>query len=352
MNAMAGDATMHARAGATQPIAELHGLHADSLPIDELLAGGEPVVLRGIARDWDLVKAGEQSMQSAMDYLRRHDNGQPVTYSWGAPEIRGRPFYNDDFTQLNFDVRRGVLSQVLDEIASHANDATPPTWYVASLLIDTRLPGFRAKNDIGLARQGIDAPPSIWIGNRVTASCHYDAMNNIAVCAVGRRRFTLFPPEQIHNLYPGPLEPTPGGQQVSVVDFDAPDFARYPRFRDALAAARTAVLEPGDAIFMPSLWWHHVQALEAFNVLVNTWWSSVPAHVPTPMHALYHAIWALRDRPEREKQAWREVFDYYVFGDPEQAGAHLPAQARGALAPVDDVLARQLRAMLLAKLNR
>lgn len=343
---------METRAGVAGRIRELHDLRADALPIDELLAQGEPVVLRGVARDWELVREGQRSMQAAMDCLRRHENGQPVTYSWGAPEIRGRPFYNDDFTQLNFEVRRGGLSQVLDEIASHAGDALPPTYYVASLLIDTRLPGLRAANDLALQAQGIDAPPSIWIGNRVTASCHYDAMNNIAVCAVGRRRFTLFPPEQIHNLYPGPLDPTPGGQQVSVVDFDAPDFARYPRFRDALDAGRSAVLEPGDAIFMPSLWWHHVQALEAFNVLVNTWWSSAAAHLPTPMHALYHAIWALRDRPDREKQAWREVFDHYVFGDPAKAAEHVPPQAQGALAPIDDMLARQLRAMLIAKLNR
>jgi len=343
---------METRAGVAGRIRELHDLRADALPIDELLAQGEPVVLRGVSRDWELVREGQRSMQAAMDCLRRHENGQPVTYSWGAPEIRGRPFYNDDFTQLNFEVRRGGLSQVLDEIASHAGDALPPTYYVASLLIDTRLPGLRAANDLALQAQGIDAPPSIWIGNRVTASCHYDAMNNIAVCAVGRRRFTLFPPEQIHNLYPGPLDPTPGGQQVSVVDFDAPDFARYPRFRDALDAGRSAVLEPGDAIFMPSLWWHHVQALEAFNVLVNTWWSSAAAHLPTPMHALYHAIWALRDRPDREKQAWREVFDHYVFGDPAKAAEHVPPQAQGALAPIDDMLARQLRAMLIAKLNR
>ena len=352
MSALAGDATMHARAGVARRIRERNDLHAGALPIDELLAQGEPVVLRGIAREWELVNEGARSMQAAMDCLRRHDNGQPVTYSWGAPAIRGRPFYNDDFTQLNFEVRRGVLSQVLDEIASHAGDAAPPTYYVASLLIDTRLPTFRAHNDLGLAAQGIDAPPSIWIGNRVTASCHYDAMNNIAVCATGRRRFTLFPPEQIHNLYPGPLDPTPGGQQVSVVDFDAPDFARYPRFRDALDAGQSAALEPGDAIFIPSLWWHHVQALEAFNVLVNTWWSSVPAYLPTPMHALYHAIWALRDRPEREKQAWREVFEHYVFGPSERAGEHLPPQAQGALAPMDDMLARQMRAMLISKLNR
>ena len=352
MNAHADDATIDAGVGVAGRLHELHGLKADALPIDELLARGEPVVLRGIARDWELVTEGMRSMHAAMDCLRRHDNGQPVTYSWGGQDVRGRPFYNDDLTGLNFEVRRSGLSQVLDEITAHADDASPPMYYVASLLIDTRLPGLRAGNDLALAAQGIEASPSIWIGNRVTASCHYDAMNNIAVCAVGRRRFTLFPPEQIHNLYPGPLDPTPGGQAVSLVDFDKPDFTRFPRFRDALAAGYSAVLEPGDAVFIPSLWWHHVQALEAFNVLVNYWWSSVPAYVPTPMHALYHAIWALRDRPAREKQAWREVFEHYVFGPPETAREQLPPQAQGALGPIDETLARQLRAMLIAKLNR
>jgi hypothetical protein len=324
----------------------------DALPLLELLGSGQPAVLRGVARDWGLVQAGLRSMPDAMDYLRSHYNGQPVTYSSGSPAVAGRPFYNHDFTALNCEVRRSLLGDVLDEIAAHAPDTKPPTYYVASLLVDSRLPRFREENDLDLATHGVDAPPSIWIGNRVTASCHYDALNNIACCAVGRRRFTVFPPEQIDNLYPGPLEPTPGGQVVSVVDFDAPDFERYPRFREALASAQTAVLEPGDAVFIPSLWWHHVQGLEAFNVLVNYWWSSVPAYIPTPMHALYHALWTIRDRPERERQAWRAIFDYYVFGDPERAGEHLPEAARNVLGPIDETMARQLRAMLIGKLNR
>jgi len=330
----------------------IEGCKPDALPLQELLDSGQPAVLRGLVRDWGLVQAGLRSMQDAMDYLRSHYNGQPVTYSYGSPGVAGRPFYNDDFTALNCEVRRSALGDVLEEIAEHAPDAKPPTYYVASLLVDSRLPRFREENDLDLATHGVDAPPSIWIGNRVIASCHYDALNNIACCAVGRRRFTVFPPEQIDNLYPGPLEPTPGGQVVSVVDFGAPDFARYPRFRAALASAQTAVLEPGDAVFIPSLWWHHVQGLEAFNVLVNYWWNSVPAYIPTPMHALYHALWTIRDRPERERQAWRAIFDYYVFGDPQRAGEHLPEAARNVLGPFDEARARQLRAMLIGKLNR
>jgi hypothetical protein len=241
---------------------------------------------------------------------------------------------------------------VLEQIVAHADDARPPTFYIGSALIDSYLPGLRSDNDLPFAEQGFDTQPSIWIGNRTIATCHYDAPNNLACCAVGRRRFTLFPPEQIFNLYPGPLEPTPGGQAISLVDFAAPDYVRHPRFKEALATAQVAELDPGDAIFIPSMWWHHIEGLSAFNTLINYWWSTAPRFMPSPMSALMHALWTLRDRPEREKQAWKNVFDYYVFGPAERAGKHIPEAARGALSPMDDTLARQIRAMLINLLNR
>ncbi len=324
----------------------------DDLPLDDLLASGQPVVFKGLVRDWPVVRAGQRSDQDAIEYLRSFYNGKPVQYSFGGPEIRGRPFYNTDFTQLNCIVKRDRLDEVLRQVSEHLNDDQPPTYYVASLLIDSCLPGFTAENDLALKDRGVESAPTIWIGTRTIASCHYDAPNNLACCAIGRRRFTLFPPEQIFNLYPGPLDPTPGGQAVSVVDFSNPDFDKYPRFREALAAGQSAELEPGDAIFVPSMWWHHVEGLSPFNTLVNYWWTPLPKFIPTPMNALYHSLWALRDRPEREKQAWRNVFEYYVFGPAERAAQHLPEQARGVLGPIDDTRSREIRAMLINKLNR
>ncbi len=330
----------------------MEGCRPGALPLAALLDDAQPTVLRGLVADWGLVEAGRGGALAAMEHLKTHYNGRPVQYSYGGPEVRGRPFYQPGYTALNCEVRRGGLDQVLDEIATHLETPEPPTYYVASQAVDASLPTLRAANDLDFAAQGIHAPPSIWIGNRVTASCHYDAPNNIACCAVGRRRFTVFPPDQIGNLYPGPLEPSPGGQAVSLVDFSDPDLVRFPRFAQALDTARSAVLEPGDAIFIPSMWWHHVEGLTPFNVLVNYWWASVPGWMPTPMHALHHALWALRDRPDSEKQAWREVFDYYVFGPAERAGAHLPEAARGLLGPMDETRARQVRAALIARLNR
>ena len=330
----------------------VEGCHPDDLPIAELLSASEPVVLAGLVRDWELVRAGQRSDRDAMDYLRSFYNGRPITFSYGEPDIGGRPFYTEDFAALNCVVRRAGLDGLLAEITEHLDDTVPPTYYAASLLIDTCLPGFRKDNDLAFSPHGVEAPPTIWIGNRTTASCHYDAPYNIACCAVGRRRFTLFPPEQIFNLYPGPLEPTPGGQAVSMVDFNKPDFERFPRFREAIEAGMSADLEPGDAIFVPSMWWHHVEGLSRFNTLINYWWTVVPRFMPTPMNTLYQAIWSLRDRPEREKQAWKQVFEYYVFGSPTRAGEHIPPAARGVLGDMSDDMARHIRAMLINNLNR
>jgi hypothetical protein len=333
-------------------VRSIEGCRPDALPLHDLLSEGKPVVLKGLVRGWGLVEAGLRSIDDAMSYLRSFYNGKALSASYAAPQVAGRLFYNEDFTRLNFEARRTSLADVLEDIKAHLGETQPPTVYIGSTLIDSYLPGMRKDNDLDFAAFGVEAPPAIWIGNRTVASCHYDAPNNIACVAVGRRRFTIFPPSQVANLYPGPLELNPGGQAVSLVDFSKPDFDRYPRFRDAAAAGYSALLEPGDAIFVPSMWWHHVEGLSAFNTLVNYWWSTSPKHVPSPMSSLYHAIWSIRDRPPAEKEAWRQVFEYYVFGPSSRAGEHLPDQARGLLGPIDENRARQIRAMLLNSLNR
>jgi hypothetical protein len=330
----------------------MEGCNPASLPIDELLAGGVPVVLKGLVKNWGLTRAGIASDAAAMDYLSSFYNDKPLAASFGPPEIDGRLAYTDDLAALNFAARRVRLSEVFEQIQAHKNDPKPPTVYIGSTVVESCFPGFRQGNDLGFAAHGLDPAPSIWIGNHTVASAHYDAPNNLACVVVGRRRFTMFPPEQIFNLYPGPLEPTPGGQAISLVDLAKPDLEKYPRFREAANTAEFAEMEPGDAVFIPSMWWHHVEALSSFNTLVNYWWSSMPGYIPTPMHALYHAIWALRSRPESEKKAWRDVFEYYVFGSAEQASAHLPPSTHGILGPIDDDRSRGLRAMLLHKLNR
>jgi hypothetical protein len=334
---------------------EIDGVDPEHIPYAELLQSQQPTILKGVAKNWEVARRGAQSAASAIEYIASFDSGRPVVGYSGAAEIGGRFFYNADATGLNFEARRVPLTEFLARIEAHLNDNDPPSFYVGSTDIGLFLPGIAEQNRLTLSDPMFDRNPptvSIWMGNRTIATAHFDFSNNIACSLVGRRRFTLFPPEQVANLYPGPLHLTPGGQVVSMVDFGEPDFDRYPRFQDALAAAEIAELEPGDALFYPAMWWHHVEALEPFNVMINYWWNTSPAFIDTPMTTLLHAILSLRDRPAAEKQAWRALFEHYVFGDPACSAEHLPEQARGILAPLDETTARRLRAELLQRLNR
>jgi hypothetical protein len=333
----------------------LEGISADAIPYEKLMREERPTILKGVARDWPLTIKGLESPEAAMDYISGFYQGRPVVGYTCAPDLNGRYFYNDDISGLNFKRERVLLGDVLHLIRKELGHSGSPSYYIGSTDADLYFPGIRADNDLVLnaAMFEHNSPiVSLWIGNRTTATAHYDMSNNIACCIVGKRRFTLFPPEQIANLYPGPLEPTPGGQVVSMVDFQNPDFEQHPRFRDALEAAEVAELEPGDALFYPALWWHHVEALSDFNTLVNYWWNTSPGYIDTPQNTLLHGLLSLRDRPEQEKRAWKALFDYYVFGPAELPGAHLPEHAKGDLAPMDEARARRLRAKLLQRLNR
>jgi hypothetical protein len=332
-----------------EPIRELHGVTPSDLN-DELLACAAPVVLRGLAARWPAVQAGRSDADSANAYLRRFCGDATVIAMLGGPEIGGRIFYNEDLSGFNFASVHTRLDQVLMELARHSGNPRPPTIYVGSTTIETALPGFVEENPLDLGQR--DALASIWIGNQSCIPAHYDLPDNLACVTAGRRRFTLFPPDQLKNLYVGPLDFTPAGQPISLVDLHQPDLARFPRFSEAMRHAQTAELAPGDAIFIPSMWWHHVEALECFNVLVNYWWRQSPAYMDTPANALMLSLLSIRDLPPDQLRAWQEIFRHYVFQADEQTAAHIPEGARRALGPMDDNAARMLRAQLLKKINR
>jgi hypothetical protein len=332
-------------------IAEIAGCDPQSLP-QEVLRAGQPVVLRGLVERWPMAQAGRASAGEAVAYLQRfvRDAAPPAVVSVGPPEINGRFFYNHDLSDFNFRREHVPMGVVLSTLLKYTAQESPPAIYVASTTIDTWLPGFRDENDLAL---NVPEPlASIWIGNRTRIPAHQDLPDNLACVVAGRRRVTLFPPQQLANLYIGPLDFTPAGQAVSLVDFEAPDFDRFPRFADALEQAQVAELGPGDAVFIPSMWWHYMQALEGFNVLVNYWWRQAAAWMDTPMNTLMLAIMTLRDLPPHERGTWQDVFRHYVFSAGEGTNAHIPENARGVLGSLDEDQARALRARLLQRLNR
>ncbi|HEU4778772.1 MAG TPA: cupin-like domain-containing protein, partial [Steroidobacteraceae bacterium] len=216
-----------------------------------------------------------------------------------------------------------VFTRLLQSLDAPA----PQALYAGAIPIPTQLPGFARENVLDLLSPAIEA--KIWLGNRVTVATHFDMSYNVACVVAGRRRFTLIPPDQLENMYVGPLEFTLAGPPVSMVRLEAPDFERYPRFRTAMAAAQFADLEPGDALFIPYMWWHHVESRDRFNVLVNYWWDDAPAWQSSPFWALMHGIHAVRNLSPEHREIWRRQFEHFVFSGGEEALAHLTESQRG-----------------------
>ena len=332
-----------------QPLTEVSECDRLALP-DDVLRSSEPIVLRGLVADWPAVEHCNSSAKSAAGYVTGFWSGEPVTVYVADASSGGRFFYDDDFTGFNFRSGKARLDQVFEKMAAAADGEESEVIYVGSTAVDRWLPGFQAANELALPHE--DTLVSFWLGNRTRVSAHFDFPDNIACVVAGRRRFTLFPPEQVANLYVGPVDRTPSGQAISVVDAANPDLERFPKFADAMAASRSAELEPGDAIFIPSMWWHQVESFDDLNLLVNYWWCDSPRAMGSPMTALMHGMLALRDLPARQREAWRQLFNYYVFDADASVYEHIPESGRGCLAPLDDVGARRLRAELLNRLNR
>lgn len=315
---------------------------------DTILPGGEPVIMKGLMRDWPLVCTARRSTTEIINLLKSLDVGVPMDVIRGAPQIEGRFFYSEDLSGLNFDRKPERISDALDDLAHTLGQAGAQSVYIQSAPVHRHMPRLVDTHSIDLLPPAIE--PRIWIGNQLTVQTHFDLSANIAGVAAGRRRFTLFPPHQTPNLYVGPFELTLAGPPISMVRLEAADTERYPNFSKALEHAVTAELEPGDAIYIPYFWWHHVQSLAPFNVLVNYWWNDAPRDLASPFDALLHAIISLRDLPAEQKAAWQTMFQQYVFGDSDAAVAHLPETVRGALGPHTPDQRRKLKATLAQNL--
>jgi hypothetical protein len=147
-------------------------------------------------------------------------------------------------------------------------------------------------------------------------------MDNVACVAAGRRRFTLFPPDAIRDLYVGPIDHTLAGQPISLAVGSEPGDPRFPRFENARDRALVVELEPGDALYVPKLWWHQVEAVGDVNVLVNFWWDGFSAGPDQPYTAMLLSLLTIAERPPAERAAWRVVRSLRV--PPRRPPARIP----------------------------
>jgi jumonji domain-containing protein 7 len=125
---------------------------------------------------------------------------------------------------------------------------------------------------------------NFWMGTgRSVTSLHKDPYENLYSVITGAKIFTLLPPTTQPCLYERDYEhasyeaehlrlvPTQPTRRVPWIPVDPtrPDLTRFPRY--ALAQALTVRVEPGDLLYLPSMWFHHVQQ-EGRTVAVNWWY--------------------------------------------------------------------------------
>lgn len=294
----------------------------------ELQPMGKPFIIRNFAADWDIVATAKHSPANMLTYL--YEKGADPTSKILTTRIdttqKSRMFYNSDMSGMNFGVADLPLKNTFERMSKDTHQAD----YAAQCVsLAKYFPSINRaiKNDL------IDAEinPFIWFGNKVVVAPHFDENDNIAVVVAGKRRFTLFPPQQTKNLYIGPLDYNPAGQAISLVDILAPDLEMHPRYAEAYQHGLSAELAPGDAIYIPTPWWHHVQSLSNFNILINYWWNQHDFGTGKPMGAILHAIQAFKGLPAPQRDAFKALMDYYVFADPELAKAHIPLHVQGWL---------------------
>jgi len=315
----------------------------------EIAPAAQPVVLRDLVADWPLVCAARESREALAMLLKSFDGGRQPHVIEVPADADGRIFYLDDLSGFNFSRVPAGIGATIDRLLGLAESHAAPALFVESMSAKAYLPGFAGSHPMPLL--DAQAEPRVWIGNAVKVNTHFDLAYNIACVAGGRRRFTLFPPEQLANLYVAPLDFTPSGAPVSLVQFTKPDHARFPRYAEALRHARQAELGPGDALFIPYGWWHHVESLTPFNVLVNYWWNDAPNY-GAPHGALLHALLTIRDLPADQRGVWESMFQQLVFAAPERALAHLQPGQRGMLAAPSEERTRKIREMLAREFSR
>ena len=182
-------------------------------------------------------------------YLQEHALARRFSVWFGPPENNGKPGYLENM-QVNFVEQSLPFDEICAAIEEFEKADAQPMIYCGSIDISKYFDGLA--DNLALAMGGRDCRKGLWMGLRSNTPAHNDYADNMVCNVYGTRRITLFPPNQTANLYIGPLDNTPAGRAMTLVDLKNLIFDRHPNFAEAQTHAVCVDLAPGDA-------WHHVR---------------------------------------------------------------------------------------------
>uniref|UniRef100_A0A1B6C8Y2 Hypoxia-inducible factor 1-alpha inhibitor n=1 Tax=Clastoptera arizonana TaxID=38151 RepID=A0A1B6C8Y2_9HEMI len=252
----------------------------DDSKVDEFISANKPVVITGSdlvtsAQKWNLEYLEQQigSKNCSVLISKNHkfkyfDLHKLASHNLGdfKPPIKRVNMKISEFSKKLRDWKKGdprlYLQQILNNTMGQTitNDFRKFRWdWVKS---KAQSWGPLTHNLLLVAMEGNVTP------------CHYDEQQNLFAQIRGFKRCILFPPEQFECLYPHPVI-HPYDRQ-SQVDFDRPDYIRFPKFSEVKGLE--AVIGPGDVLYIPIYWWHQVESLMrgGYSVSINFWYKDGP----------------------------------------------------------------------------
>ncbi|RZF37054.1 hypothetical protein LSTR_LSTR012397 [Laodelphax striatellus] len=255
-------------------------LHVDDPRVKELIAAKRPVVITnsqlvGSALKWDLDYLQENMGSGKCTVIYSHNHkfkfyddskATPDIRAEFTPPTRGVSMKMSEFVKRLEGWTKGdermYLQQVLNDTVGPqiVHDFVAFKWYWADLIQEANSWGPLTANLLLIAMEGNVTP------------CHYDEQENLFAQIRGYKRCILFSPDQFECLYPYPVY-HPHDRQ-SQVDFDRPDFTRFPNLKNLRGCE--AVVGPGDVLYIPNYWWHHIEALMGggYTISVNFWYKA------------------------------------------------------------------------------
>lgn len=245
----------------------------------DFLSPGRPVVLTGALDDWPAIAAWTP------ESLGRRLAGRRLPVAWSSD---GAFDYADDAPAFASEEMDGA-----DAAAAIAGaEASGRRPYLMQQPIAKVAPELLAEVPIPALARARKVDPYLWFG---AAGCvsplHFDVANNLFAQVYGRKRFTLAPPDHYQELAPAPISARHAN--LSRLDPERPDLARFPAF--ASVATTRCEVGPGDLLYLPPFYWHHVRSLQV-SISVSVWWAPRLAQFLVPAGRALIAQYYRRDR--------------------------------------------------------
>ena len=198
--------------------------------------------------------------------MRKVTADWPAMRKWSFDFFAGLHLPKRVFLEMNNVLQGGGQYEVMDysdyirRIADDNHGQSTPKGYLSVFRVFDAFPDLRKDVDFSLLSQfKLKNTAKGWIGPAGTVTgYHVDWGDNVLAQICGRKEVRLVAPEDTKYMYPS--KRFDQGTMSSEMDVDNLDADRFPLF--AKATEYRVIVQPGEMLFIPRGWWHHVRSLD------------------------------------------------------------------------------------------